>query len=291
MGLETAAWISELVDGNPGGGDNKSQGDDHLRMLKEVLQANFPNASKAFYFPETEAKTTDFTVDATDMHKTFLVDTTAGAMAATLPALVADDAGWECYFLKTNTGTHPYFITPPSGTIQSGDLASLAKTRRCIPGVRCSALWTGGAWVASRAISLPVASIIETNRAAAPVGYVFEEGTALASADLFPDYNAAMGGLTVTDRRGRLAFGLTNMGGSESGRISAAAFGAAISLLAAGGADDTALEGQNLFGNSFNADNNNDGSVQSAPRWDTSTPVDLSRIPPSLMKHFLVVVE
>lgn len=40
MGLETATKISELVATNPIGTDPKSQGDDHLRLIKSVLKAD-----------------------------------------------------------------------------------------------------------------------------------------------------------------------------------------------------------------------------------------------------------
>lgn len=39
MALENATKISELVPANPPGADPKSQGDDHLRMIKTCLQA------------------------------------------------------------------------------------------------------------------------------------------------------------------------------------------------------------------------------------------------------------
>lgn len=42
MSLETAGFIKDLVPTNPEGTDPKSQGDDHLRMLKAVLKAQFP---------------------------------------------------------------------------------------------------------------------------------------------------------------------------------------------------------------------------------------------------------
>ena len=38
MALESATYISQLVDTNPAGSDVISQGDDHLRLIKEVLQ-------------------------------------------------------------------------------------------------------------------------------------------------------------------------------------------------------------------------------------------------------------
>lgn len=44
MGLESATYINDLVTTNPvGASDPRSQGDDHLRLLKSVLKASFPN--------------------------------------------------------------------------------------------------------------------------------------------------------------------------------------------------------------------------------------------------------
>ena len=93
MGLETGTYVSDLVTANPPTTDSKQQGDDHIRLLKSVLQATFPNASKVFRFPETASKTADFSVASTDMNKTFMVDTTAGSVVMTLPTLASADAG------------------------------------------------------------------------------------------------------------------------------------------------------------------------------------------------------
>ena len=41
MGLESATFISDLVPTNPTGLDPRSEGDDHLRLIKEVLQNTF----------------------------------------------------------------------------------------------------------------------------------------------------------------------------------------------------------------------------------------------------------
>lgn len=43
MSLESANFIPGLVQSNPAGTDPKSQGDDHIRLLKHVLQSQFPN--------------------------------------------------------------------------------------------------------------------------------------------------------------------------------------------------------------------------------------------------------
>jgi hypothetical protein len=47
MGLEIATYINQLVSTNPLGSDQKSQGDDHVRLIKAVLLASFPNIAGA----------------------------------------------------------------------------------------------------------------------------------------------------------------------------------------------------------------------------------------------------
>lgn len=43
MALETANTINQLVESNPLGTDRKSQGDDHIRLIKRTLRNTFPN--------------------------------------------------------------------------------------------------------------------------------------------------------------------------------------------------------------------------------------------------------
>lgn len=43
MALESALYPTQLIATNPTGADVKGQGDDHIRMLKRVFQATFPN--------------------------------------------------------------------------------------------------------------------------------------------------------------------------------------------------------------------------------------------------------
>ncbi len=44
MGLETGSTIASLIASNPTSGDSVSQGDDHIRLLKSVLQTQFPGS-------------------------------------------------------------------------------------------------------------------------------------------------------------------------------------------------------------------------------------------------------
>jgi hypothetical protein len=43
MALETATFIEDLDPANPTGSDLKSQGDNHFRLIKDVLQNQFPS--------------------------------------------------------------------------------------------------------------------------------------------------------------------------------------------------------------------------------------------------------
>src|SRR3990172_91667 len=71
MPLEAATWLDDLVSTNPIAGDNVSQGDDHLRLLKAVLKAQFPSLLRAIYLEQASvdlasATTPDLSTPATN---------------------------------------------------------------------------------------------------------------------------------------------------------------------------------------------------------------------------------
>lgn len=236
MGLETGSFVSDLVSTNPVVGDDVAQGDDHIRLLKTLLKATLPGGSKAFYFPVCSAKTADFTILAAHMNTTFVVDTTAANVTATLPTLTSGDDGWTCSFLKSNTGTNPLFIVPASGTLQSGEVAALSKCRRCIPGHKSTAMWTGGAWYISRVPNVPIGTVLDNYLATVPVGYELAYSLALDSTNYPEHYKANANATTTPDMRGRASFGRDDMGGSAASRITNAVSGfVGTTLLAAGG--------------------------------------------------------
>lgn len=221
MSLESATYISQLSTSDPPGGDPRSQGDDHLRLIKQVLQNTFPTASKAWYNPSSAAKSANYSVVAADMNKVFVLTTSGGAITMTLPSLAAGDAGWECSFIKIGTDTNPYFIAPPSGTIQSGEYSGLAKTRRCIPGKRTRVFWTGTAWIAERVTDTPIGTVLDCFQTATPVGWELASGATLSSASTnYPDYYSAMGSSGVLpDMNGRVGVGLDT---GAAGRVTTA---------------------------------------------------------------------
>ena len=54
MALESATFINQFVPANPTLSDPKSQGDDHIRMIKSVLQSTFPNLTGAMTLTQAQ---------------------------------------------------------------------------------------------------------------------------------------------------------------------------------------------------------------------------------------------
>lgn len=60
MGLETATLIHQLDASNPvGGSDPKSQGDDHIRLIKATIQNTFPNIEQVVSASHSELNILD----------------------------------------------------------------------------------------------------------------------------------------------------------------------------------------------------------------------------------------
>lgn len=60
MALETGTYISDFVIANPTPGDPKSQGDDHLRLIKTVLKTTFPNFSGPMTIAHNQIASIDY---------------------------------------------------------------------------------------------------------------------------------------------------------------------------------------------------------------------------------------
>lgn len=117
MPIEVANYVQDLDSSNPPGSDDRSQGDNHLRLIKTALKATLPNASKAFRFPTSGAtKTANFSVTfPTDQNVAFAIDSTAGTIAVSLPdptsgATVNED-GFGFWLIRT-AGTNAVTVTP-----------------------------------------------------------------------------------------------------------------------------------------------------------------------------------
>lgn len=145
MGLETAQYISQLDAANPASGDDRRQGDDHLRMLKDVLKRVFPNASKSFYFPSSIAVSGNRVVSSLEQNAIFEVDAGSAAVQMDLPALGVGDAGWSIEVLKKDVTDNKVNIVPPaaSPTISGETVLRLYRPYQYV-----IIIWTGAKWYA-----------------------------------------------------------------------------------------------------------------------------------------------
>lgn len=244
MGLEAATYISSLVSTNPAATDGVAQGDDHVRLLKAVVQATFPNADRAWRMPEFISKTANYTVLSTDENKIILCDTSGGSFTLTLPTPGFD--GWMVTVIKTTTDANCVFVAPPSGNIATS-VGAVAKVRVNVPYAESRYMYTGSAFCKLDGLSHP-GTTESFYGATAPAGFVFAYGQTLSgtSAD-YPELYAVRGTLVMPDLRGRLEYGKDDMGGSAASRITTA--GGAIdgaTLGAAGGLQSVSILQANL---------------------------------------------
>lgn len=205
MGLETATFISGLTASWPLAGDQKSVGDDHIRLVKTTLQSTFPTASKPFYFPSAEFVATTQVLDATDQNNTQLVDTTAGNVAMTLPTLTAADKGWSIDIIKTSGDSNAVIVSPPSGVIFSR-VGSTATIRVGIIFEPATIRWMGSYWACWKPGSL-IGSTENYDGSSVPPGYLADDGSAFSNT-AFAELFAVLGSSTLRDKRGRAEIGI-----------------------------------------------------------------------------------
>lgn len=131
MPLETGIYVQDLDAANPAGSDDISLGDNHLRLIKDVVKNTLPNASKAFRFPSSGAtKTSSFSVSfPSDQNVLFTVDSTSGAIAVTLPdptsGTTANEDGFG-FWLLMSAGANAITVSPAGGqTIMGASSYSL----------------------------------------------------------------------------------------------------------------------------------------------------------------------
>lgn len=131
-GLETGTYVADLVSSNPLGSDGKAQGDDHLRLVKSVLQATFPNADRAFNLSQAAewsdvvaTETTSRALVTGDLGKILLVDPTTGAVALTLPDPGVVLTGWGIVIKRSVTHANGVTITPFGAEAIDGQAKSI----------------------------------------------------------------------------------------------------------------------------------------------------------------------
>jgi hypothetical protein len=252
MALETATYISNLTATNPTGGDVVAQGDDHLRLIKGVLQATFPVASRPFRFSSTNsAVASNVAVSATtDDNKIIPVNARTGPFTVTLP-ITPDYDGYTLTVMKADFSINAVTIAGNSRLINGAANLLLQWPYQSV-----TLYWSAGdsGWYAVVSAREEVGTLKPTLQNAAPPGYVLafngtlgstgSAGTLRANLDALALYQTlwntfsdtlcpvssgrgvsaladfdANKRITMLDLRGRTIFGKDNMGGAAAGRI------------------------------------------------------------------------
>ena len=123
MALESATYISQLVDTNPAGSDVISQGDDHLRLIKEVLQNSLPDVDQAAatIVPKASAPTTQVLGTIWyDTNNDLLKINTAATGATPVWVTVNAGAPWAAGTFGGSAAGYRSFSVTKGGTNQTG---------------------------------------------------------------------------------------------------------------------------------------------------------------------------
>lgn len=112
MGLESATYVNDLNSSNPTATDPRAQGDDHLRLIKAALKTTFPNSTRAFRFPTTDASVSaNVTVTAPDdENNVFVVSASAAARTVAVPTSGLFD-GFTFYVVKADTSANTVTVS------------------------------------------------------------------------------------------------------------------------------------------------------------------------------------
>jgi hypothetical protein len=279
MSLESATYVSQLSPSAPNAGDLRSQGDDHLRLIKQVLQNTFPNASNPMYITKALAlQTSNFTVTAPDNGSALIpMNTASAALTVTLPTTGLFD-GFEILVFKADYGPNTVTIDGNGKTVNGLSTISLIKGYQW---ARVVYNEETASWFAVKQEVVPTGAFIDGPFSSVD-GYVMADGTStignassgatvanVRTSALFQllwnqfadtvcavssgrgvsaaaDY-AANKKITMPDLRGRARFGKDNMGGSAANRITSAGSSIAGNTLgASGGAEMVTLAQANL---------------------------------------------
>lgn len=119
MPLEPAVFVDDLTASNPPTGDLVAQGDDHIRLIKTVLQTTFPNADREFRFPAVFRLTDDASLTSAHNNAFVTADATAETISFVLPT--NPDPGYNVVIRKEDSSANVVEVSA-SGGIDGGSI-------------------------------------------------------------------------------------------------------------------------------------------------------------------------
>lgn len=116
MSVESATYINQLSASNPTSSDLKSEGDNHIRLLKSTIQASFPNVTGAMTATHTEL---NYSVGVTSLIQTQL-DAKLSKSGGTMTGHITLPSG--------GTGSNAATVTQVEALIASAESINLPAT-------------------------------------------------------------------------------------------------------------------------------------------------------------------
>ena len=191
MALETATYISDLIATNPTSTDLKSEGDNHIRLLKSAVKATFPAVTGAVTASHTELNFVDGVTSALQGQLDTKAPLASPALTGTPTAPTAAGGDNSTQIATTAFVANAAFSTIlPSQTGNSGNLLTTDGTNP--------------SWTAPPIASVSTVSVVTANGMAGTVanptstpaitlttsvtGLVKGNGTALSAATVRTDY-------------------------------------------------------------------------------------------------------
>jgi hypothetical protein len=115
--LTGTKYIDDLVSTNPAAGDNVSEGDDHIRGIKNVLKTTFPSIDGAITATDTELNYVDGVTSAiqTQIDSKTTNATHSGEVTGATALTIADNVVDEANLKVSNAPTNGYFLSAQSG--------------------------------------------------------------------------------------------------------------------------------------------------------------------------------
>ena len=115
--LTGTKYIDDLVSTNPAAGDNVSEGDDHIRGIKNVLKTTFPNIDGAVTPTDTEINYVGGVTSAiqTQIDSKTTNATHSGEVTGATALTIADNVVDEANLKVSNAPTNGYFLSAQSG--------------------------------------------------------------------------------------------------------------------------------------------------------------------------------
>jgi len=129
MGLESGTYLNDLVVTNPPGTDVRSEGDDHIRLIKTVLQNTFPGMAGRSWRSQT--KGSGYTVVAND-NMTLLNCTAPLTLALTAAATLGNG---HLFMAFANGGA---VVIDPSGAEQINSAATITLPGGAVALILCN---------------------------------------------------------------------------------------------------------------------------------------------------------